>query len=452
MPFAGFFNVIGQAVTLEVYGLPAHVVDFDVVVVVVDVRSVRAFVAGHHLGDVKPGGVGQTHARVHRRHAGARVGQPRRGAGKELEAAVAFLVAPPGGIRREQVVGDHVDHSPLNIRQDDGFAVGTQLEAGVRPAPFRRGAVLFRGEDDEIAVRLDHTALREAPLDELIRAVAERVVGKVDRLIGRVADLDPVGVIAVFVLERGDGGRADFVDDQRAALQHRARAERGVALLRVVVARRVLVGDDVIVAADPCVAHVGIHRGDVQLLEGDAVAAEEEELVACGGELEFRVERLSGFVLCAVRRKDDDMLARGQRHIRKDEGDLVRAVGKAVALDVDRAVAGVGEFHPIRKRAGLIRERAAVGGHRLRDAQIRVAAGNGLRFDLRAGDVGGRGLRDFRREENHQHDKHAQHNQQRQGAALGLDTFDGAAPSARRTGVFHPVGTHELTSFQDSTK
>ena len=443
LPFARFLNVIGQAVTLEVYGLPAHVVNFNVIVVVIDVRPVCAFVAGHDFGDVQSRCVGQTHRGIHRRHARARVGQPRRGAGKDLETAVALFVAAPGGIRGEQVIGHHVDHSTLNVRKNDGFAVGAQFKTGVRPASLRCGAILLGGKDDEIAVRLDDASLRKTPLDELVRAVAQRVVGKIDGLIGCVMDLDPVGIVAVFVLERGDGGRADLVDHQRAALQHRARTERRVAFLGVVVSRRVLIGDDVIVAANPCVAHVVIHRGHVQLLESDAVAAEEEELVACGGEFEFGVQRLSGFVLRAVGSEDDDVFARRERQIREDESDFVRTVGKAVALDVDGAVARVGDFHPIRERARLIRERAAVGGHRLRDAQICVAAGNGSLVNLRAGDVGGGGLRNFRREENHRHDKHAQRNQQRQRASLGLDAFDGAAFSARRTGILHPVGTHE---------
>ncbi len=60
----------------------------------------------------------------------------------------------------------------------------------------------------------------------------------------------------------------------------------------------------------------------------------------------------------------------------EDEGDLVRAVGKTVALDVDRAVAGVGEFHPIRNARSI---RNAL---RLEDTPVTrrfvLAAGNGL--------------------------------------------------------------------------
>ena len=73
----------------------------------------------------------------------------------------------------------HLDHAPLNIGEDDRFAVGAELEVGVRPAAFRGGAILLGSENDEIAVRRDGAALRETPLDQLIRAVAERVVGSV---------------------------------------------------------------------------------------------------------------------------------------------------------------------------------------------------------------------------------------------------------------------------------
>ena len=136
-----------------------------------------AFVAGHNLGDIQTGGVGEAERGVHRGHACAGIGKTRRRRGKDLEAAVALLVASPRGIRREQVISHHIDHAPLNIGEDDRFAVGAELEVGVRPAAFRGGAILLGSENDEIAVRRDGAALRETPLDQLIRAVAERVVG-----------------------------------------------------------------------------------------------------------------------------------------------------------------------------------------------------------------------------------------------------------------------------------
>ena len=52
-----------------------------------------------------------------------------------------------------------------------------------------------------------------------------------ERLVG-VVQLDPVGIIAVAVLQRGDGGSADLVDDQGAGRQQRGCAEGRVALLR----------------------------------------------------------------------------------------------------------------------------------------------------------------------------------------------------------------------------
>ena len=258
-------------------------------------------------------------------------------------------------------------------------------------------------------------------------------------------DFDPVGIIAVLILERGDGGSADFVDDQRTALQNRACAECGIAFLRVVIPRRILIGDDVVIAANPSIAHVVIHRGNIQFLEGDTVASEEEELVARRGELEFGVERFARLVLCAVGRENDDVFACRKRDIRKNEGDLVRSVRKTIALEVDGVRACVGQLDPIRKRA-------AVGGHGFRDAQIGVAAGHGSRFDLRARNVGGGRLLNLRCEENEQNNRGTQCEQQRQCAARRLDPFNGTALSARRTGIFHPVGIHELTSFQDSTK
>ena len=265
-------------------------------------------------------------------------------------------------------------------------------------------------------------------------------------------DLNPVGIIAVLILERGDGGSADFVDDQRTALQNRACAECGIAFLRVVIPRRILIGDDVVIAADPSIAHVVIHRGNIQLLEGDAVASKEEELVARGGELEFGVERFASLILCAVGRENDDVFACRKCDIRKNEGDLVRSVRKTIALEVDGVRACVGQLNPIRKRACFIRKRTAVGGHGFRDAQIGVAAGHGRRFDLCARNVGGGRLPNLRCEENEQNDRGTQCEQQRQCAARRLDPFNGTVLSARRTGIFHPVGIHELTSFQDSTK
>ena len=182
LPFARLFDVVGQAVTLEVDGLSAHVVDLDVVVRVFDVGSDDALVAGHDFRDVQARGVGQAQTRVHGHLARARVGQARRRLGEALEAAHALLVAAPGGIRLEQVVGDQIDHAALNVREDDGLAVGAQLEAGVRPAGAVRPLVLARGEDDVVAARLDDRALREAPLDQGIRVVAQRVIRQVDGL------------------------------------------------------------------------------------------------------------------------------------------------------------------------------------------------------------------------------------------------------------------------------
>lgn len=125
------------------------------------------------------------------------LGSPGVGLVKTLKLPSPSFVAAPGGIRGEQVIGHHVDHSTLNVRKNDGFAVGAQFKTGVRPASLRCGAILLGGKDDEIAVRLDDAALRKAPLDELVRAVAQRVVGKIDGLIGCVMDLDPVGIVAV---------------------------------------------------------------------------------------------------------------------------------------------------------------------------------------------------------------------------------------------------------------
>ena len=166
LPLARLLDVVGQAVTLEVDGLSAHVVDLNIIVGILDVRADNGSVAGHDFGDVKPGGVGQTHGGVHGGLAGAGVRHPRRGLGEDLEGAVALLVAAPGGVRLQVVVGDQVEHAALDVGENDGFAVGAELEAGVRPAAVRAGAVLAGGVDDVIAARLDDRALRETPLDQ----------------------------------------------------------------------------------------------------------------------------------------------------------------------------------------------------------------------------------------------------------------------------------------------
>ena len=182
-PLAGLFDVVGQAVTLEVDGLSAHVVDLDIVVRIFDVGTDNTLIAGHDFGDVESGCIGQTKIRVHGHLSAARVGQAGGGLGEALEAGRAFLVAAPGGIRLKQIVGDQIEHTALNVGEDDGFAVAAQLEAAVRPAAVCTGTILAGGIDHVVSAGLNDRSLREAPLDQRIRIVAERIVGEVDGLV-----------------------------------------------------------------------------------------------------------------------------------------------------------------------------------------------------------------------------------------------------------------------------
>ena len=259
--------------------------------------------------------------------------------------------------------------------------------------------------------------------------------------------LDPVGILAVLVPERRDGGGADLVDDQRAGLQHRAGAEGRVALLRVVIAGGVLLGDDVAVLADAGVAHVVVHRGDFQMGERDAVAAEEVDVVAGGRDLELGVQRLPGDVFVLIGGEDDHMLTRLQRHRGEDEGDLVRAVAQAVALQRDGRIARVGQLDPVGEGAVLVGVGRAVGGHDLGDDQRGIAAGNGGIADLRAGDVRRRRQAELRGKEDEHDQRGTQQKQQRQRAALGLFPPQDAAFPLWWALIPESIGTHAELPF-----
>ena len=259
---------------------------------------------------------------------------------------------------------------------------------------------------------------------------------------------NPVRILTVFVPDRGNGGGADLVDHQCSGFDEGGSAEGSKALLRVLVSGGVLLGDDVVVATDPAIAHVVIHRRDGQFLKGDAVAAEEEERIAAGGELELGVQRLACGVLVFVGGKDDDAFAGRKRNVREDECDLVRAVAQAVALERNDMVAGVGQLNPVWEGTGLVGKRRAVGGHGLRNAKSAIARGHICREHLGAGDIGG-GRKTHSRSENDQHDHQCdQAEQERQRSLARLHAPQRTAFSLWWAGFSGPIGAHGRLPFK----
>ena len=181
-PLARLLHVVGQAVTLQVDGLSAGVVDFNVVVCALHAGQGGLAVGGHDLRDEQAQRVGRGEALIHDQRALLRVGKARRRLCIGGEAARAVRAAAPGGVGLEQVVRHLVQQPALDVGQQHRLALGAQLEARVRPAAIRTLAVLAGGEDHVIAAGLDRRALREAELDRTARVVGERVVGQVNRL------------------------------------------------------------------------------------------------------------------------------------------------------------------------------------------------------------------------------------------------------------------------------
>ena len=160
-------------------------------------------------------------------------------------------------------------------------------------------------------------------------------------------------------------------------------------------------------------------------------------------ELELGMKRLTGGVLILIRSEYDDMFAGIKGDVREDERDLIRSVRKAVSLERDGMVAGVGQLDPVRERTDVVGICRSVGGHDLRNAQVPVSVGDVDLVKHRAGDIGSRRKRETR-SKNDQHDHQRDHTQQGCKRSLArLYPAKRLALSFVLAGFFDPFGLHE---------
>jgi len=131
-------------------------------------------------------------------------GDERRVADQHLDA-----VGDIGKLRRElrrELRGD----GAVRVRQREVFAGGVELEVRVQRRA-RHAAVLARGEHDHEAAG-GEVGRGEEPLRGIARAVAQSPVEQVDAGARRVLDLDPVGGVAILVIQRLGVARHELGD------------------------------------------------------------------------------------------------------------------------------------------------------------------------------------------------------------------------------------------------
>ena len=122
------------------------------------------------------------------------------------------------GIFRSKLVGHGI---PVRFHQGQVFAVAVQFEIRMQFAP-RVVPILARGKHQQVIVRSEHFR-GERPLGRIALVVGQPPAIRVDRIVARVVNLDPVGRIAVLVQPRADVGGHELADLQRVAGQQTAR-------------------------------------------------------------------------------------------------------------------------------------------------------------------------------------------------------------------------------------
>ena len=98
-------------------------------------------------------------------------------------------------IRRREFGGD----GPEGRDQRQIFAIGRELEVRVQ-APGHVGAILFRSEHDQMLVGLNGH-IGKLPLGEIRRIVGKKPSVQTGRSRGGVEDFNPIGTLAVLVVQ-----------------------------------------------------------------------------------------------------------------------------------------------------------------------------------------------------------------------------------------------------------
>jgi len=108
------------------------------------------------------------------------------------------------------------DRHPVRLDQAEELTTRRQREIGVQVSAGIDVVVdrLVRGKHDEIPARRDDHC-RKLPLVEIVRPVREVPAGEIDVAGAEIVDLDPVGVVAVTVVEGRIVAGHELGDQQR---------------------------------------------------------------------------------------------------------------------------------------------------------------------------------------------------------------------------------------------
>ena len=143
----------------------------------------------------------------------------RAGRGVGEIAIIGFLIAPVRDVgvllRKFGLKGVGWTRQIIGSEQPQIFAPRKELEVGVQLGRGVGPAVFARGEHHQIAVG-GQGAGRKAPFVGMVRVIGQGPTGQVDGDIARIVELDPVGRVAIFILQAEFVGRQEFVDDGAA--------------------------------------------------------------------------------------------------------------------------------------------------------------------------------------------------------------------------------------------
>ena len=350
----------------QVHRLGAGVVQLHPVAALFSVGRRHRVGGGEHLVDKDVGIVDGPHVAVRVRHALGVVGPARR---RQLVHGPVVRVGHPavGDVLADVGHRDPVHQLARPGGQHDGLPLARQRKVGMGDAVCLH--LVFAGaEHDIVLAGLDHRALGEEPFEGLLLVVGHGQLAQVDGGGAGVVQLHPVGEVVVLVPQAGLGHGHHFVDHQGVRLQGEVGQIIEMPVLGLFIAGGVLVGLDP-AGGGALVAFVRVQRRHRDLVQARAVLVKQEDRAAQAGQLELGVQGARGIVPVHLVAENDDPLAGVQGNVRKEELDLVGAVGKADVFHVDRRFRRVLDFHPVAEGAVFIRQGAGVVRHDFRQHQ-----------------------------------------------------------------------------------
>ena len=341
----------------QIHRLGTGVVQLHPVAALFSVGRRHRVGGGEHLVDKDVGIVDGPHVAVRVRHALGVVGPARR---RQLVHGPVVRVGHPavGDVLADVGHRDPVHQLAGPGGQHDGLPLARQRKVGMGDAVSLH--LVFAGaEDDVVLAGLDHRALGEEPFEGLLLVVGHGQLAQVDGGGAGVVQLHPVGQVAVLVAKAGLGHGHHFVDHQGVRLQGEVGQIIEMPVLGLFIAGGVLVGLDP-AGGGALVAFVRVQRRHRDLVQARAVLVKQEDRAAQAGQLELGVQGARGIVPVHLVAEDDDPLAGVQGDVRKEELDLVGAVGKADVFHVDRRFRRILDFHPVAEGAVFVRQGAGV--------------------------------------------------------------------------------------------